>query len=156
MYCSMSDEPVPYNVFKDILTKFNVDIMEKSILKGDTFKMGRLSSLYICRMKRDPRSLVVNWAASFEEKRKLEEEGIPLYDKETGEGEQWIVYYTDSMYFRWRWAKSQCNVKNQSVYRFDPTRGEKGNKGKLMEVLKNDDLAYLNFQEYEEYGQKYK
>jgi len=58
------------------------------------------------------------------------------------------VYFTDSQYFRFRWYKDKCRVKNKAVYRFDPTRGEKGNKEKLTKLIKEDDLAYLRFKEY--------
>ena len=43
---------------------------------------------------------------------------------------------------------SKCKIKNKSVYRFDATRGVKGNKEKLINLLKEDDLAYLNFKKY--------
>ncbi len=149
-YCGAVENPVEYAVFKDIITEFNVGIME-FILDGGTFNMGnRLSDLYICRRKRDPRVKRVNWNASLIEKKKILEAGKKLFDKETGEGEEWLVYYTDVRYFRWRWRKDKCLIKNKSVYRFDPTRGAKGNKGKLMDLIKNDDLAYLKFKKYDE------
>jgi hypothetical protein len=36
-------------------------------------------------------------------------------------------------------------VPNKSVYKFIPTRGLKGNKEKLVELLQTDELAYLKF-----------
>ena len=39
-------------------------------------------------------------------------------------------------------GKGKCKVKNKTVYRFDATRGVKGNKGKLKEL---DELDYLKF-----------
>jgi hypothetical protein len=35
------------------------------------------------------------------------------------------------------------------VYRFDATRGIKGNKEKLINLLKEDELAYLKFRKHE-------
>jgi len=34
------------------------------------------------------------------------------------------------------------------AYRFDPTRGLKGNKEKLTALLKNNDIAYLRFKKH--------
>lgn len=149
-YRETSEFPVEYAVFKEIIVEFNCGIMD-FILDGGVFNMGnKLSELFICRRKRDPRVNSVNWNLSLKEKKKILEEGKELFDAETGKGEQWLIYYTDPWYFRWRWYKDKCVVKNKSVYRFDPTRGVKGNKGKLMELTKNDDLAYLKFKQYDE------
>ena len=63
----------------------------------------------------------------------------------TGEGEKWQIYYTDKYYCKYHWAKSKSIVKNKSAYRFDATRGIKGNKEKLISLLKNNDIAYLRF-----------
>tara|TARA_R110002051_G_scaffold190756_1_gene259654 strand:+ start:35 stop:526 length:492 start_codon:yes stop_codon:yes gene_type:complete len=147
-YKSTSDSPVDYTTFKNIIVKFNTSIVD-SLLKGGTFNMGnKLSTLSIWRRKRDPRTTRVNWRESLAYKKELDTKGISLYNKETGEGEKWLIYFTDSQYFRFRWHKDKCMVKNKTVYRFDPTRGKKGNKEKLTKLIKEDDLAYLRFKEY--------
>ena len=147
-YLTTTDSPVDYKVFKEIIVKFNSSIMD-TLLEGETFDMGnKLSTISIWRRKRDPRTMRVDWQESLKCKKELEDKGIPLYNKETGEGEKWLVYFTDSQYFRFRWYKDKCRVKNKTVYRFDPTRGEKGNKEKLTKLIKEDDLAYLRFKEY--------
>lgn len=71
-----------------------------------------------------------------------------LYDANTGDGVRWHVYYTDEYYCKYYWYKGRCKVKNKSVYRFDATRGVKGNKEKLTRLLKEDDLAYLRFKKH--------
>ena len=147
-YKSTTDSPVDYKTFKNIIVTFNSSIME-GLLEGDTFNMGnKLSTLSIWRRKRDPRTMRVNWQESLAYKKDLDDKGISLYNKETGEGEKWLIYFTDSQYFRFRWHKDKCMVKNKTVYRFDPTRGNKGNKEKLTKLIKEDDLAYLRFKEY--------
>jgi hypothetical protein len=35
------------------------------------------------------------------------------------------------------------------AYRFDATRGKKGNKEKLISLLKTDDIAYLRFKKHD-------
>ena len=78
-------------------------------------------------------------------KQELIDNNIKLYDKETGEGTKWQIYYTDDYYFKYYWNKGKCRVPNKSVYKFTATRGLKGNKEKLTKLLKSDDLAYLKF-----------
>lgn len=147
-YKEMSKDPVDYKTFKKILISFNNGIMDH-LLEGGSFDMGyRLSFLSIWRRKRDPRTPRVNWGESLKIKRELEENNIQPYDNKTGKGEKWLTYFTDGQYFRFRWYKDKCRVKNKTVYRFDPTRGVKGNKQKLINLINTDDLAYLRFKEY--------
>ena len=113
------------------------------LLDGKEFKMGNnLSTLAIVRMNRDPRIPAIDWGESNKYKDELLENGELLFNKETGEGIKWHIYYTDGEYLKYYWRKGKCTVKNKSVYRFDATRGLKGNKGKLREL---DELDYLKF-----------
>jgi len=139
------DKDVDKTLFKDICSEFNIGIMEE-ILEGKEFNMGNnLSTLSIKRVDRDPRSPRVDWAESNKYKKELLEEGELLYNKETDEGVKWHIYYTDGFYCKYYWKKGKCRIPNKSVYRFDPTRGLKGNKEKLIHILKSDELAYLKF-----------
>jgi hypothetical protein len=63
-------------------------------------------------------------------------------------GCKWHIYHTDEFYCKYYWRKGKCKVPNKSVYRFDATRGIKGNKEKLINLLKEDDLAYLKFKKH--------
>ena len=93
------------------------------ILSGKEFKMGHnLSTLSVVRMDRDPRNPAIDWGESNKYKAEL-----------IANGDKHLKYY---------WRKGKCTVKNKSVYRFDATRGVKGNKGKLKEL---DELEYLKF-----------
>ena len=136
---------VERTLFKDICSEFNIMIMDY-ILDGKEFNMGNnLSTLSIIRRDRDPRSPRLDWGESNKYKKELLEEGQKLYDSETGEGIKWHIYHTDEFYCKYYWRKGKCKVKNKSVYRFDATRGVKGNKEKLINLLKTDELAYLTF-----------
>jgi hypothetical protein len=136
---------IPKSLFVDICAEFNMGIIDY-LLEGKEFNMGyNLSTLSIVRKDRDPRNPRVDWGESNKYKADLLSEGQELYDNETGEGVKWHIYYTDGEYLKYYWRKGKCKVKNKSVYRFDATRGVKGNKGKLIELMKEDDLAYLKF-----------
>jgi len=141
-------EEVDKSLFTDICHEFNMLIL-KYILDGKSFNMGNnLSSLSIIRRERDPRSPRIDWGESNKYKQELLEEGQDLYDNITGKGVKWHIYHTDSFYCKFYWNKGKCKVKNKSVYRFDATRGIKGNKEKLINLLKEDDLAYLKFKKH--------
>tara|TARA_R100000655_G_scaffold88234_1_gene128508 strand:+ start:174 stop:647 length:474 start_codon:yes stop_codon:yes gene_type:complete len=132
-------------LFRDICSDFNIEVMD-NILEGKSFNMGNhLSTLSIVRQDRDPRTPQINWGESNKYKKELIDEGTSLYDPETNEGVKWHIYYTDDYYFKYYWRKGKCLVPNKSVYRFDATRGVKGNKEKLINLLKEDELAYLKF-----------
>lgn len=136
------DDSVSKETFVDICSEFNIMIIDY-ILDGKEFNMGyNLSTLSIVRMERDPRSPAIDWGESNKYKAELIKQGEELYSKETGQGIKWQLYYTDKEYLKYYWRKGKCKVKNKSVYRFDATRGIKGNKGKLKLI---DELDYLKF-----------
>ena len=133
------------NLFRDICSEFNIMIINY-ILEGKEFNMGNnLSTISIIRKDRDPRSPRIDWGESNKYKKELLKEGKELYNSETEKGIKWHIYYTDDFYCKYYWRKGKCKVSNKSVYRFDATRGIKGNKEKLINLLKNDELAYLKF-----------
>lgn len=147
-YSASVEKPVSKELFKDMCSEFNIMIIDY-VLEGKEFNMGyNLSTLSIVRMTRDPRAPRVDWAESNKYKQELKSLNIPLYNKETGEGTKWQIYFTDSDYFKYYWRKGKCTVPNKSVYRFDATRGLKGNKEKLTYMLKSDELAYLKFKKH--------
>ena len=132
-------------IFSDICHTFNIGIMNY-ILEGKEFNMGNnLSTLSITRRERDPRSPRIDWGESNKYKKELIESGEELYDTITEKGVKWYIYHTDEFYCKYYWRKGKCKIPNKSVYRFDATRGVKGNKDKLTTLLKEDDLAYLKF-----------
>ena len=135
-------------LFRDICEEFNMLIIEY-ILEGKEFNMGNnLSTISIIRRDRDPRSPRIDWGESNKYKKQLLEEDQKLYNPNTGKGVKWHIYHTDDFYCKYYWRKSKCKITNKSVYRFDATRGIKGNKEKLIALLKTDELAYLKFRKY--------
>ena len=136
------------SLFKDICESFNIEIMN-NLLSGGTFNMkNKLATLSVARRSRDPRSPKIDWGESMKYKKELQDEGTELYDSLTGKGQKWYVYFTDGYYCKYFWNKGKCRIPNKSAYRFTPTRGLKGNKEKLVNLLKSDDLAYLKFKKH--------
>lgn len=147
-YRSTTDSTVPKHVFKDMCEQFNIAVVEM-LLEGKSFTMGsNMSNLSIRRIERNPSKPTVDWWESNKYKKELLEEGKKLYDSNTGEGVQWLIYYTDPWYCKFHWEKHRCKIPNKTAYRFTPTRGIKGNKEKLSKLLKEDDLAYLRFKKH--------
>ena len=140
--------PIDKTLFKNICSEFNIMIMDY-ILEGKEFNMGHnLSTMSIIRRDRDPRSPRIDWGESNKYKQELADIYETLYDPLTGKGTKWYIYYTDPFYCKYYWRKGKCIVPNKSVYRFDATRGLKGNKEKLINLLKEDELAYLKFKKH--------
>ncbi len=141
-------EAIDKNLFKELCFDFNEMIIDM-LLEGGEFNMGNnLSTISILRMDRNPQRKVIDWVESNKYKAELVKNKIKLYDDSTGEGTKWHIYYTDDYYCKYYWYKGRCKVKNKSVYRFDASRGIKGNKEKLTRLLQNDDLAYLRFKKH--------
>jgi len=135
-------EYIDKKVFRDICEEFNMAIID-NILEGNILDMGNnLSTLSVIRKERDPRNPKVDWGESNKYKQELLDANEQLYNAETDKGTKWHIYYTDGYYCKFYWRKGRCRVPNKSVYRFDATRGIKGNKEKLVTLLKTDDLAY--------------
>tara|TARA_R100000995_G_C3463322_1_gene114297 strand:- start:559 stop:1029 length:471 start_codon:yes stop_codon:yes gene_type:complete len=143
-YCKLHGN-VDKSLFTDICHQFNIMIVDY-ILEGKEFNMGNnLSTISIVRKERDPRSPRIDWGESNKYRKELISKGESLYDAITELGTKWHIYYTDEFYCKYYWRKGKCKISNKSVYRFDATRGLKGNKEKLIRLLKEDDLAYLKF-----------
>jgi hypothetical protein len=144
-YKTTTEHPVDRKLFEDICKEFNIKLFDL-VLDGYEFDMGsNMGTISIRRIERYPGKLTVDWGETNKLKRELVDQGVKLYDSATGEGEKYQVYYTDKFYCKYHWTKSKCKVKNKTVYRFSPTRGKKGNKEKLVDLLHKDDLAYLRF-----------
>lgn len=139
--------------FIDVCSEFNIRVMDR-ILEGEVFYMGfNLSSLSIVRVETDFNKPKINWLESNKFREKLLSEGKIPYSKENPEGIKWFVYYLNDFYYRFYWSKFNVMVKNKTVYRFFPSRGKKGNKEKLIHMMKNDELAYTKFKRVRNIGE---
>lgn len=142
------NKAVPFCTFSEICSEFNTGVMEE-LLQGKEFNMmHNMGQLSILQVARDPKKQTVNWGETLRYKKELLAQGVELYDSSTGKGTKWQIYYTDKYYYEYHWSKYRCKRKNKSAYRFEATRGIKGNKEKLVSLLQSDDLAYLRFKKY--------
>jgi hypothetical protein len=147
-YSKEAKDEISSKVFSDICSEFNLAIMEE-ILDGYEFNMqNNLGTISIRRVERDPRIPQINWGETSKYKQELLDKGEQLFDSATGNGVKWHIYYVDKYYYKYHWTKSRAKIKNKTAYRFDATRGVKGNKEKLTALLKDDDMAYLRFKKY--------
>lgn len=147
-YSKDSDDKVDYRTFADICSDFNIALFDELLLGYEFNMQNNLGTISVRRVDRDPRRLQVNWGETTKYKQELIDNGVELYDSKKGTGEKWHIYYTDKYYCKYHWTKHKAKVKNKTVYRFDATRGVKGNKEKLIALLQNDDMAYLRFKKY--------
>lgn len=122
------DTDITYTLYRLILEQFNIKVADK-ILDGSVFNMGhRLGNIYIKKIQRTPSNKTIDW----NETQKMW--------SEQGE-KKGFVYYTDNYYYRWNWEKRKCQIKNKSVYKFDPTGGKLGIKRKLVQRIKTNPFA---------------
>lgn len=125
------DTILSYKMFKSIISQFNKKAAQK-ILEGHTLWLGH--KLGNIRIKKIERANYSKPAIDWGETNKLKKQGIEKH-----------VYFTDNFYFRWFWEKARCQVTNKSVYRFRPSGGPNGNRRALVNLLKQDEFAMLNF-----------
>lgn len=132
--------------FHDLCKEFNQAVMDEIIYEGKQFNQGyHLSTLSVVRVERDWSNKQVDWNASKKYRQELIDAGKEIYDAKTGEGEKWLIYHTEKFYCRFLWKKSKCAVTNKSVYQFKPSGGIVGNKTKLKEHIKENELAYTKY-----------
>lgn len=145
-YSGTLEGTIDRKTFHNLCKDFNSAVMDEIIVEGKEFNQGyNLSSISILRLERDWSKKQIDWEASKKYRQELLGEGKELYNSDTDEGEKWFIYHTDKWYCRFYWKKKICSVPNKSVYRFKPTGGKRGNKTKLKEHMKKDDLAYTKY-----------
>lgn len=168
----------PYWLYKEVISRFNKKASD-AIIFGQVLNFGnRIGNLLIKKIRRNYKKAIVDWGESKKLKAQLLLENKILYEewfevdgirvdehtpnaelKHNG-GEKWLIYFSDSFYLRWAWAKKDiCRVKNSSVYSFKPTsdRSKKagntditrlGNKGKLAMAVKLNPSLTIVFENH--------
>lgn len=146
-YAEEVEDPIPWETWKVLMKEFNTRVMERVIYHGERFNMGHmLSEISVIRIKSSPNSKYVDWKASNELKQEIIDEGGTPRSEENPDGEDWLVYHDDPWIAKFYWSKRRgCRVPYKSAYCFQATGGAKGNKTKLKELCKADDLRCTNF-----------
>jgi hypothetical protein len=128
------DTDITYALFKETISLFNKTAVEY-ILEGHTVRFGKyLGGFRIKKIERkfSEKPKHINWG----ETNKLLKQGIKKF-----------VYWVDDYYFKWHWEKSTCKIKNKTVYVFQPTKGDGGNRKKLSRLLMSDEFAKTLYKE---------
>jgi hypothetical protein len=142
--------------YVDICHLINIGLSDKIIKESFEFKMPfRLGSISIKKNKSvlhvkdgklEKNKLIIDWEKSWE----LWHNEYPGKErKEINAIKDKIVIYnmndhTNGYIMRWKWDKSTCNIPNQTVYQFRPT---KRNRLTLAAWIKSDEKEndyYLN------------
>ncbi len=135
-----------WDQWRAVISAFNVRAMDAIIQDGKELELGNgLSKLSVIKIDRNHAAPRVDWPETKKLKQELLDAGETLMSDEHPEGIPYLVYYTDDWYCRFFWEKRTCKIRNKSAYRFDVSRGFKGNKQKLIDRLNSDDLAHLAY-----------
>lgn len=126
--------------------------MDRIVHSSENLPLGaRLGYLSIVRVQRNYASKStrnIDWPASNKRRQQLIDEGKTPYSKTTApDGVKWFVYFTGQDYYvRFYWDKYAAQVENKSVYRFEATRGKKGNLTQLKKRIEEEgDQALFTF-----------
>ena len=129
---------VDYKTFSTIIREFNIDISAE-ILKGYKFSPG--SRLGVFNLIKDVRrGKTINWGESNKYKAYLISQGRIPFDKELSpQGEEWLIYYTDNTYYKWKWFKSGASkyIKHIGNFIFKPVTANRRN---IAKVVKEDNF----------------
>lgn len=138
--------PVSWEDFQYLCEEFNKRVIDDIVLEGGVFNQGfYLSELSVLKIPRNFKRKQVDWKESNKRKKELLDEGKELWNSDTCTGHKWLVYYTDPWYCRFYWSKYSSSVPNRGKYQFIPTRGAKGNKTKLYNLLTSNPIAHTRF-----------
>lgn len=94
--------------FKKVMKVFLHNVQE-TLIEGNEVRLGyRLGWLKVGRFDRNFSNPQPNWGESNKYKAQLLAEGKELYNKETGTGHEWIIYFTDSYFYGFLWKKEKA------------------------------------------------
>lgn len=166
----VNENIVGYQVYKEIIYKFNGKLSEQIISKGYRFELGyslgyitikKVNCMYnkngSLRTKKR-----VDWGESNKLKKRIIEDGnLPykvLNRDENGKivedngGLKYILYHEKEWDYLWHWYKADCKVLNSPYFRFRPTiydnttrDGKTGNVNKLKQLVMTNSPLLTNF-----------
>lgn len=111
---------ISYKDFKNILSQFNKQVSNE-IVKGYKFNMGfKIGTIEIRKIELF--KPLINWGETNKLKQQLINEGKALYDSATGEGNKYMVYYTEEFTYQWHWFKFEQKVEGENRKMF-PLKG---------------------------------
>ena len=152
-YCKISESPVDYSTYRKVCVDTNqamFDYMQKG--NGNRISFGnRLGQMQYFRFKKTAvsKSGKILYPVNWKETNKLWEEDPNLIGKN-------YVYYIRNWFIGIRWLKGSLLTVSKYVrfYKFKASRTngtecKSGNKNKIVSLLNENELYYLNFPEYD-------
>jgi hypothetical protein len=140
-----------YRDYQMICREFN-DKVKEELLEGKRFNMGySLGAIQIVKVYTNGSVKKINWKESLQYRKELLEQGIIIKSEENPDGHPWLVYFTEDFIFRIAWLKKESYVKNNTVYNFKATRGAKGFKNQMKDLI-SDKANHSRFQYFRNKG----
>lgn len=152
-YCKSTDSPVSYQQYRKVCILTNQKLFEyMQEGKGNRISFGnRLGQMQYFRFKKKATNKKGNiiYPINWQETTKLWKDSPELKGKN-------YVYFIRNWYVGVRWLKGENLHINKHVrfYKFSSSRTngtecKSGNKNKIVSLLKDNELYYLNFPEYD-------
>jgi len=137
---------IDYKTFSILIREFHKEISQR-VLRGYKFRPGEnLGQFHLVKDIR--RGKTIDWGNSNKLKQSIIERGGVPYDKVNApDGEEWLLYYQDNDYYKWKWFKetSTTFIKNVKYYIFKPCTT---NRRSIAKVIKEDDLITESYGTY--------
>lgn len=176
---------IPYNIYREIVYAINREI-SAYILEGGIFTIGILGKFFIVEKENvqfaswsKPIGTRIDWGATNENKKRLREKGIGLYNEHLNpNGTKYFKYHNNDFDYWWSWLAGA--VHNRGLFRFYPNSylhnmgrsidifvkkaksNEQiiystaiGNEDKMRALLKFDKLYYLKYRRPDFNGRRF-
>ena len=176
---------IPYYIYREVIFAINREIA-KYILEGGIYTMGIVGKIFIIEKENiqysewsKPVNSRVDWGETAKNKKRLQAQGISLYnEKNNPTGTKYFKYHNNDYDYWWCWLSGA--IHNRSLYRFYPNSyvhnmGRSvdsyvaiakstdqilnttaiGNEDKMRALIKYDKLWYLRYRRTEVTGKKY-
>lgn len=143
---------VTKDIFKYVLKQFNTAMINKVIETGYTWNLGvGLGTMSIAITNRVPPAnglLPINWKDTKEEKQKLLDKGVEIFNMEyCPDGQEYLKFFTEPFSVWFYWNKNASTTTNIVYYAFKPIKGENNIVSQLQQHWRKDNsvLRKYNF-----------
>lgn len=115
---TIEDDKVLYEIFRKICYSINAKIADK-MLEGQYIRLPfNLGKFYIKKVKNNFKNLKFDYA----------------HFNKTGQKTFHLNTHSNKFHAKWYWEKISCRISGNTIYSFIPSRGNKRNLAKSMQV----------------------
>lgn len=176
---------IPYHAYREMIYAINREI-SKYILEGGVFTFSTIGKIFIIEKENvqfsewsKPVNTRVDWGTTRDNKKRLQEQGVSLYNEKTNPtGTKYFAYHNNDFDYWFSWIAGA--VHNRSLFRFYPNsyvhnvgrsvdayvkRAKSiddilnttaiGNEDKMRALLRFDKLYYLRYRRPDFDGKRY-